>query len=67
MAVETGTAWMRYGAALSLGASALCFAFRRRLTGRIALAFAIAFLERRREARLASQVHALLARPGRDA
>ncbi len=66
-------AWMRGGAALSLLASAACFAFRRRLPGRIALGLAVAFLERGREARLAARVHSLLSRvhpdglPGRKA
>lgn len=65
--------WMRGGAALSLLASAVCFAFRRRLPGRLALSLAVAFLERRREARLAARVHSLLSRvhseglPGRKA
>jgi hypothetical protein len=63
---------MRGGAALSLLASAACYAFRRRLPGRLALGFAVAFLERMREDRLAARVHALLARasaerPGREA
>ena len=58
-------AWMRGGAALSLALSALSYALRRRLPGRIAFGFAVAFLERIREARLAAQVHKVLARSGR--
>ena len=58
---------MRGGAALSLGLSALCYALRRRAAGRLAMGFAVAFLERLREARLAARVHSLLARSGRDA
>ena len=58
---------MRLGAALSLGLSALCYALRRHLAGRLALGLAVAFLERRREARLAARVHSLLVRSGRQA
>jgi len=54
--------WMRGGAALSLALSVLCYAFRRRLPGRLAMGFAVAFLERAREARLSARVHALLSR-----
>jgi len=60
------TAWMRGGAALSLALSALCYALRRRMPGRIALGFALAFLELIREARLAARVHDMLARSGRQ-
>lgn len=56
---------MRGGAALSLAVSALCYAFRRRMPGRIALGFGVAFLERIREGRLAARVHDVLARSGR--
>ena len=52
---------MRGGAALSLLASVVSFALRRRLPGRLALGFAVAFLENMREARLAARVHSLLA------
>ena len=61
---ETG--WMRGGAAISLAVSALCYSLRRRLPGRIALGFAIAFLERISEARLAGRVHEVLTRSGRQ-
>lgn len=57
---------MRGGAALSLALSALCYAFRRRMPGRIAMGFAVAFLERIREDRLAARVHEVLARSGRQ-
>jgi hypothetical protein len=72
MAGNGDMAWMRGGAALSLLASIACFALRRRLPGRLALGFAVAFLESIREARLAARVHSLLAQaspdsPGRKA
>jgi hypothetical protein len=65
-------ALMRGGAAFSLLASAACYAFRRRLPGRLALALGVAFLENIREARLSARVHSLLSqasanRPGREA
>jgi hypothetical protein len=59
-------AWARGGAAVSLGVSALAYLLGRRWAGRIALGFAVAFLERLREARLAARVHSLLARSGRE-
>jgi hypothetical protein len=62
MARQEDMAWMRGGAALSLAVSAVCFLFRRRFLGRIALGLAVAFLERIRESRLGIQVHSLLAR-----
>jgi acyl-coenzyme A thioesterase PaaI-like protein len=66
MAGNGNKEWMRGGAALSLLASAACYAFRRRLPGRLALGLAVAFLERMREDRLAARVHALLARSSAD-
>jgi hypothetical protein len=65
MEIREEAAWMRGGAAISLALSGLCYALRRRLPGRIALGFAVAFLERIREGRLAARVHETLARAGR--
>ena len=67
MAKHGDMAWMRGGAALSLALSALCYALRRRLLGRIALGLAVAFLERIRESRLSARVHSVLSRSGRGA
>jgi hypothetical protein len=59
--------WIRGGAAVSIGLAALFALLRRWKLARLCAAFAAAFAEKWREARLAGEVQRILAKAGRDA